>query len=78
MKNVTITLTEETLHWARVKAAEKGTSVSKFVGQVLEERRTERPPAYWKAYEEWKKIKPVPMKVDIRSISREETHERGR
>ena len=77
MKNVTITLDEEILSWARVRAAEKGTSVSKFVGQTLDRERR-RSGEYWKAYEEWKKIKPVPMTRDIRGISRDETHERGR
>lgn len=78
LKNVTVTLEEETLRWARIKAAEKGTSVSKLLGQILEQERAGRSPSYWKSYEEWKRIKPVPTTRDIRSISREETHERGR
>jgi len=78
LKNVTITLEEETLRWARIKAAEKGTSVSKLVGQILEQQRTGRPPSYWKAYEEWKKIKPIPGVDASKRMSREEVHERGR
>jgi plasmid stability protein len=35
MKNVTITLDEETAEWARVHAAQKGISLSRFVGEVL-------------------------------------------
>ena len=38
MKNVTITLDEETAQWARVWAARRNTSVSRLLGQVLAER----------------------------------------
>lgn len=39
MRNVTITLDEETAQWARIEAARHDTSVSRWVGQLLEERR---------------------------------------
>ncbi|MEE4304977.1 MAG: hypothetical protein V2J19_12590 [Wenzhouxiangella sp.] len=39
MKNVTITLDEETARWARIEAARRGTSVSRLVGEMLRERR---------------------------------------
>jgi len=35
LKNVTITLTEDVARWARVKAAEADSSVSKLVGDML-------------------------------------------
>ena len=35
MRNVTITLEEETARWARVEAAKLGTSVSRLVGEML-------------------------------------------
>ena len=35
MKNVTITLEEEVARWARIRAAENNTSVSRFVGEML-------------------------------------------
>ena len=38
MKNVTITLDEEVAHWARIHAAEKDTSVSRMVSQLLREK----------------------------------------
>lgn len=38
MKNVTITLDDETAEWARVQAAQKGLSLSRFVGQVLRQQ----------------------------------------
>ena len=37
MKNVTITLDEEVARWARVRAAELETSVSRMVGDMLRE-----------------------------------------
>ena len=39
MKNVTITLDEETLTWVRVEAAKRGTSVSRLVGEMLSSHR---------------------------------------
>lgn len=39
MKNVTITLDEETARWARIEAARQGTSVSRLLGEILRERR---------------------------------------
>ena len=38
MKNVTITIDEDTAVWARVYAAEHNTSVSRIVGEMLRER----------------------------------------
>jgi hypothetical protein len=38
MKNVTITLDEEVARWARIKAAEQDTSVSRLVGEMLREK----------------------------------------
>jgi hypothetical protein len=38
MKNVTITVDDEVLAWARVQAAEAGVSLSRFVGQVISEQ----------------------------------------
>lgn len=35
MKNVTITLDERAVEWARVQAAESGISMSRFVGEMI-------------------------------------------
>lgn len=35
LKNVTITLDEETASWARVEAARRDTSMSKLLGEIL-------------------------------------------
>lgn len=39
MKNVTITLDEETIRWARVEAAKRGISLSRLTAELLRERR---------------------------------------
>ena len=39
MKNVTITLEDDVAHWARIRAAELNTSVSRLVGEMLRERK---------------------------------------
>jgi len=41
MKNVTITLDEKTAAWARVYAARHNTSVSRLVGEMLQQRMSE-------------------------------------
>lgn len=41
MKNVTITLNEEVARWARIRAAELDTSLSRLVGELLREKMLE-------------------------------------
>ena len=41
MKNVTVTLHEDVAKWARVRAAELDTSVSRMLGGVLRQMMTE-------------------------------------
>lgn len=38
LRNVTITLDEETARWARVEAARQDTSVSRWLGEILREQ----------------------------------------
>lgn len=38
MKNVTITVEEDVLEWARIEAARRGSSVSRMVGEMLAEK----------------------------------------
>jgi hypothetical protein len=42
MKNITITLDEETAAWIRVHAAEENKSVSRVVGEILQSRMKDR------------------------------------
>lgn len=61
MKNVTITLDEETARLARVRAAERDMSVSRYVGELLRnELRHEKD--YESAYRAWRARKPFPLK----------------
>jgi hypothetical protein len=41
LKNVTITLDEDVARWARIRAAERDTSVSRLVGELLREKMRE-------------------------------------
>ena len=41
MKKITITLHEKVAAWARIRAAERETSVSRLVGDMLKERMLE-------------------------------------
>lgn len=75
LKNITITADEKILRWAKKESAKTGVPVSKLVGQILAEEMRRRA-AYWKAYEGWKGLKPVPMTAPVK-FNREESHERG-
>jgi hypothetical protein len=76
LKNVTITVPEEVAHWARKKAAEENTSVSKLVGKMLEEEMR-RSADYWEAYRQWKEIMATAVGGSGASrFNRDETHER--
>jgi hypothetical protein len=79
LKNVTITLDPGLARWARHQAAEDDISVSKFIARLLE-REMRQTAAYWKAYEEWKKLPrdlgaSEPIDASKR-LTREEAHER--
>jgi hypothetical protein len=74
-RNVTITVTEEAAKWARKKAAEENTSVSKLVDQMLEEKMRQTG-EYWAAYERLKRIKPLPGFDASKPMTREQAHER--
>jgi hypothetical protein len=78
LKNVTVTLDEETARWARVEAARRDTSVSRLLGDLLR-REMEGRDAYEAAKDSFfaqesrvmrRKGAPLP--------SRDELHERAR
>lgn len=76
MKNVTITLDEKVARWARIRAAEQNTSVSRLVGMMLKEKMQEEE-AYLLAMEQYLAQKPqVLKKAGARYPQREELHER--
>ena len=75
LKNVTITIDPELARWARRKAAEEDTSVSKLIGRLLE-REMRASDAYWRAFEEWKK-RDRNIAIDAsKRFTRDEVHER--
>jgi hypothetical protein len=77
LKNVTITLDPEVAHWARRKAADENTSVSKLVSRLLE-KEMRASDAYWRAHEEWKKLpRDLGAPIDAsKRFARDEAHER--
>lgn len=77
LKRITITVSEEAARWARKKAAEENTSVSKLVGRMLEDQMRGNDD-YWRAYEQWKKLKPIPGLDASHRLTREEANERRR
>lgn len=78
MKNLTITLDEGTAAWVRVYAAQHGKSVSRFLGEILQERMREVRD-YNQAMQRTLAKKPFKFVwVDGRKPTREELHERAR
>lgn len=78
MKNVTITLDEETTAWARVYAASKSVSLSRFVGELLHDHMRESR-EYEEAMRGFLAEKPVKLKKPgERYLTRSDTHERAR
>jgi hypothetical protein len=78
MKNVTITLDEETAAWARVHAARKNVSLSRFVGELLGEHMRETR-EYDRAMRGFLAEKPTKLKrPGERYLTRDEAHDRSR
>lgn len=76
MRNVTITLDEETALWARMEAARRDTSVSRLVGQMLREKMN-ADVAYEQGMQRFLAVRPVKLKGRTDSYpSRDEIHDR--
>lgn len=77
MKNVTVTLTEETALWIRVRAAEQNQSVSSWLGDLVEERRRQED-SYRTAMERFLSTPPSALKGSgDRYPAREALHDRS-
>jgi hypothetical protein len=74
-KNITIKLPDETALWARRKAAEEDTSVSRLVSDMLE-REMRLGDAYWQAFEDWKAHRPLASAGAAQRLGRDQAHER--
>ena len=78
MKNITITLDEETAAWARVHAAKHNMSVSRLVGEMLHARMGELR-EYDRAMRSFLSRKPIMFKKPTKGYpKREELYDRGR
>ena len=76
MKNLTVTLDEETFAKARVRAAQRNVSLSRFVGELLR-RDLRHDDEYEAAYRTWRAAKPFSLKGGAqRYPKREELHDR--
>ena len=77
MKNVTITLEEEVARWARIWAAQKGSSVSRLLGEILKEQML-RERGYEAARSRFMARAPQDLKASGTDYSsRDVLHERG-
>jgi hypothetical protein len=78
MRNVTITLEEKVAQWARVEAARRDTSLSRFVGELLAEKMDEDA-AYEAAQARCFSIQPRPLRhPGDRLPTRDEIYDRPR
>ncbi|MFC1534677.1 hypothetical protein ACFLZG_05380 [Thermodesulfobacteriota bacterium] len=76
MKNVTITLDEKVAAWARIRAAERETSVSRLVGEMLREKMIEEE-TYQTSMQHYISQSPSLIKESgTKYPSREKLHER--
>ena len=76
MRNVTITLDDETARWARIEAARNDTSVSKLVGAMLREHMGQRD-EYERAKRSYMSRGPVAMGTPGQRLpTRDEIYER--
>ncbi len=76
MKNVTITVEDEALEWARIEAAKRNTSVSRLVGELLSEMRRQND-AYARAHQSWLHEMRRWQSNGQPYASRDSLHERG-
>ena len=77
MKNVTVSLPEDTARWVRVEAARADRSVSAWLAELLESKRRQGD-EYQAAMERCLATKPRKLQwVDGRKPTREELHDRA-
>lgn len=75
MKNLTITVDEDVLRWAKVWAARHDTSVSRLVGEMLRERMGEDE-GFEEAMAAYLSVPPRPLRTSGRYPRREEVYDR--
>ena len=76
MRNVTITLDEKVVRWARIRAAERDTSLSRLVGELLQEKMIQEE-SYQAAMQRYLSQSPQPLKKSgIKYPNRKALHAR--
>ena len=76
MKNVTVTLDDQTVEWARAQAAAQGISLSRYIGEVLR-RQLPEAQAYERAMKAFLSRKPYLLRdPDEKLPTREEIYDR--
>lgn len=77
LRNVTISMDEETARWARVEAAKREVSMSRFIGAILAERMRNGD-AYEAAMRSYLSRKPTRMQGNPAPYpTRDELHDRA-
>jgi hypothetical protein len=76
MKNVTVTMPDETLEWVRVKAARDNASVSRYLGLLVEQARLQDS-SYERAMRAALKFEPLNLPKNARLLSRQEANDRA-
>jgi len=77
LKNTTVTLTDRALDWARVAAADRDMSLSRFLGELIH-REMRQSRQYQEALARFLAQKPVRLKrAGGRYLTREEAHDRA-
>jgi len=77
LKNVTITLPEDAVRWARKKAIDENTSLSGLLARMLEQDM-KRSGEYWRAFETWRTQESITGIDAAKRLTREEAHARRR
>jgi len=76
VRNVTITLDDETALWARTEAASRDTSISRFVGHLLRQQMLDSA-EYARAQRSYGRRPPTPLSVGHQPYpARQELHAR--
>jgi hypothetical protein len=76
MKNITITLDDQTAEWARAEAAAKGTSLSRYVSDLLR-RQLPKAQSYEASMQRWMAREPWTLRHPGEKLpTREEIYDR--
>lgn len=75
MKNVTVSMDDSALEWVRVKAARENASVSRYLGQLVEEARA-RDGTYERSMRTALKFRSLALPEQARYLSRAEANDR--